>query len=69
MLFSKRKRPRQFDYTPYYLKDEKDKTGNLNKIRFGRTRISKERKGLPIIIIILAIGVALLIVYLNKIIQ
>ena len=66
MIFGKRKKPRQFSYTPFYLNDEEDKNNNLDKIRFKRTRISKERKGLPIIIIILAVGIVLLMFYLNS---
>ena len=67
MLFQKRKKPRQFSYTPFYLKDEKDSSGRSVRIKFKRTRIGKQKKGFPIFIVILAIIVFLGMMYLKNI--
>jgi len=69
MLFQPRKRPRKFSYTPFYLKEKNGKENSTRRIKFKRTRKPKTKKGIPIVIILLAILVYLLISYLNRISQ
>ena len=69
MLFQKRKKPRQFSYTPFYYKEDKDSKITSKKIKFKRTRTPKQSKKLPVILVILAIAVYLFIKYLKGLAQ
>ena len=69
MLFQKRKKPRQFSYTPFYYKEDKDSKITSRKVKFKRMRTPKQSKKIPVILVILAIAVYFLIKYLKDLAQ
>ena len=65
MLFSKRKRPRQFSYTPFYSKEDSESEGDQQRIKFKRPQRIERRKIFPLGIIFLLL-IVLTIFYLMQ---
>lgn len=65
-MLLKQHKPRKFDYTPQFLKQDKEESQEGRRIIFGRI-ISGQRKGASILKLILMIGAMLgVMYYLNK---
>ena len=65
-MLLKRHKPRKFDYTPQFAKQENEESQEGRRIVFKRI-ISSQRKGYSLLKLILMIGVMLVVMsYLNK---
>lgn len=66
-MLMKRIKPRKFDYTPRYFKEEKDENDDGRRIRFGRMGGERKKKPSMLKLVLIVIVVLVLIYYLNDI--
>ena len=69
MLFSRRKKPRQFSYTPFYSKENDESDGEQQKIKFKRPQRIEHRKAFPVWIIFLLLIVLAVFYLLQKLVK
>lgn len=69
MLFPARRKPRKFSYSPQYLKEKKEEKDREKIIKFRRISRYNQKRGVPILLIILAIGISILIIYFTDIVK
>ena len=69
MFFSKRKKPRQFSYTPFYLKENDESDGKQQRIKFNRPKRTGKRKVIPVWIIFLLLIVLAIFYLLQNIVK
>ena len=69
MLFSKRKKPRQFSYTPFYSKEKDESDGEQQRIKFKRPQRIERRKIFPIGIIFLLLIVLAVFYFIQKLVK
>ena len=66
-MLLKRIKPRKFDYTPQFFKEEKDDNEDGPRIRFNRMGGGKKKRSSMLKLTLIVIVVLILIYYLNDI--